>query len=340
MHRPYLNDDLELNAALPRIKNLPDPHKARPNKKIINSIKHTTDYPADPEDSLENLELTYHPSRHEREWIIKSLSELYDQKWFTDILRLVKGGKEASVYLCQTQHNDLSSLLAAKIYRPRRFRSLKNDHLYQEGRSLLDASGNIITDDGMLHAIRKKTAFGLGLSHASWIEHEFKTLQTLYQAGADVPQPLACVNNAILMGYVGDLDQAAPALMDVTLPLAEARVLFEQVIHNIDRMLAHDRIHADLSAYNILYWEGKITLIDFPQAIHPNENRSAFSIFKRDVQRVCEYFYRQGVQSDPRQLANELWTRHQQRTDLLIDPALLDEQSEQDRAYWQSLSEQ
>ncbi|MGD9890099.1 MAG: RIO1 family regulatory kinase/ATPase [Dehalococcoidia bacterium] len=27
---------------------------------------------------------------------------------------------------------------------------------------------------------------------------------------------------------------------------------------------ARDRIHADLSPFNILYWEGALTVIDFP----------------------------------------------------------------------------
>ena len=51
--------------------------------------------------------------------------------------------------------------LAAKVYRPRRFRSLKNDHMYREGRVNLDEDGREITEDGMQHAMRKKTDFGL-----------------------------------------------------------------------------------------------------------------------------------------------------------------------------------
>jgi hypothetical protein len=82
-------------------------------------------------DSLAEIELTYTPSRHERGWILDSLSDFYDQEWFSDILRLVKGGKEASVYLCQTKTALQAPLLAAKVYRPRRFRNLKKDHIYR-----------------------------------------------------------------------------------------------------------------------------------------------------------------------------------------------------------------
>jgi hypothetical protein len=33
-------------------------------------------------------------------------------------------------------------------------------------------------------------------------------------------------------------------------------------------------------------------------------------IFRRDVERLCQYFERYGVESDPLDLARELWTRH------------------------------
>jgi RIO kinase 1 len=120
-------------------------------------------------------------------------------------------------------------------------------------------------------------------------------MQVLHAAGADIPKPYASGNNAILMGYYGDAIMGAPTLNDVDLDRTEARQLFERVIHNIDLMLSHNRVHGDLSAYNILYWDGDIVLIDFPQAIHPEINHSSYKIFQRDVVRVCEYFARQGM---------------------------------------------
>jgi serine/threonine-protein kinase RIO1 len=69
-------------------------------------------------------------------------------------------------------------------------------------------------------------------------------------------------------------------------------------------------IHGDLSAYNILYWEGSAVLIDFPQVIETSTNEDAYGILGRDVQRVCDYFGKQGVQCDPAALLDELWTRY------------------------------
>jgi hypothetical protein len=80
--------------------------------------------------------------------------------------------------------------------------------------------------------------------------------------------------------------------------------------HGDNRPVAHGLIHGDLSAYNILYWEGRITLIDFPQVTYAASNRNARAIFERDVRRVCEYFLAQGVQVEPSHMAAELWERH------------------------------
>ena len=285
-------------------------------------------------DSLAEKELTYTPSRHERGWILDSLSDFYDQEWFSDILRQIKGGKEASVYLCRAKTALQAHLLAAKVYRPRRFRNLKKDHIYREGRENLDENGNPIRNAGMLHAIRKKTDYGKQLTHTAWIEYEYRTLQILHAAGADVPAPYTRGNNAILMGYIGDEDQAAPTLHEVHLTQVEARRLYTQALHNVELMLNHHLIHGDLSAFNILYWQGEITLIDFPQAIHPEQNVNAYRIFERDIIRLCEYFATYGIRSNPKRLASGLWKDRGYRIEHLVDPAYLDADSEEDRRYW------
>ena len=288
-------------------------------------------------DVIDTYKFSYRASRHERLWIIDSLSGFYEQQWFSDVLRLVKGGKEASVYQCLGSAATGDRYLAAKIYRPRQFRHLRKDHLYREGRANLDADGNPITEDGMLNAIRKRSAYGLQLAHTSWLAHEYNALQVLHAAGGDVPAPYAASDNCILMEYVGGDNLAAPALIEIELEPDEAQPLFARVLKNIELMLAKDLVHADLSAYNILYWQGEIKLIDFPQVIHPDRNSNAYQIFARDVSRVCEYFARLGVPSKPRRIAAELWTAFNRRLHPDVHPALLDDQDERDRAYWDKL---
>jgi RIO kinase 1 len=125
-----------------------------------------------------------------------------------------------------------------------------------------------------------------------------------------VPQPVGAAENSILMGYQGDTLGAATALSDVALPLEEAQALFAEAMRNIELMLSFDIIHGDLSAYNILYWEGKITLIDFPQVCSVETNEHAAFILQRDITRTCEYFQKQGVECDPEQIFEDLWKRY------------------------------
>ena len=261
-------------------------------------------------DSRSDFQFTYVPARFEEWWLLTSLSDFYEHKWISDVLRRVKSGKEASVYQCRAGASASGELVAAKVYRPWSLRNMKQDGMYRQGRADLDDEGRQVIEDGMLHAIEKKTEYGRELLHQSWIAYEFRTLQALHAAGADVPVPYVMAHNAILMGFVGSAQGCAPSLNEVRLDYDEASTLFERVLRNIEILLSMDKVHGDLSAYNILYWNGDITLIDFPQVVSPHENRNAYAIFERDVRRVCEYFTRQGVRANARQLATELWQAH------------------------------
>jgi RIO kinase 1 len=253
---------------------------------------------------------TFESSRYERLWILTYLGHFYDDKQITDVLYTVKGGKEATVYCCAAHPATGLDLIAAKIYRPRPFRQLRNDARYRRGRAILDERGKVVRDERLLHAIRKKSDKGKAAEHTSWLEHEYRTLERLYRAGADVPQPVSHGHSTILMEYFGGPRMPAPLLRDVRLDRDEAEHLFGRLMRNVELMLAQGRIHGDLSAYNVLYWEGDIRIIDFPQAVDPYENAEAYAIFERDVTRLCQYFARQGISSEPRAIAAELWARH------------------------------
>jgi serine/threonine-protein kinase RIO1 len=92
--------------------------------------------------------------------------------------------------------------------------------------------------------------------------------------------------------------------------------------------------HGDLSV-NILYWEGDISLIDFPQVVPPASNPAAWTIFLRDMTRICQYFASQGVRRDAYELAADLWTSHGYRITKKIDPRHLDPEEKEDRRLWE-----
>ncbi|MCL4834805.1 MAG: hypothetical protein KJZ86_20360 [Caldilineaceae bacterium] len=281
------------------------------------------------------LEITYTPARFEAEWLLDSLRNFFLQDLITDVMAQVKGGKEASVYRCVPHPTVDAGWLAAKVYRPRQFRNLRNDAMYREGRQILtDEDGKPADpkDDRIIRAIGKKSAFGVQVQHTSWLMHEFTTLQKLYNAGAAVPRPVAADQNAILMGYIGDGGRGAPTLHETALSQAEAGPLFHETMRNIEIMLDQGYIHGDLSAYNILYWEGKITLIDFPQVTNARGNRSARKILDRDVRRVCDYFARFGVNSNPAAITEKLWKRYAEPDpmDYLADMSRIEAEREEE----------
>lgn len=254
---------------------------------------------------------TYQPARYESEWLLGSLRSFYDQGLISDVLSQVKGGKEANVYCCEANPATGQTLLAAKVYRPRRFRNLRNDAMYRQGREVLTPDGHAVKKNEyrVMRAIGKKTSFGEQVQHTSWLMYEYTTLERLYRLGAAVPRPVGAAENAILMSYIGDAQQAAPTLHEIDLAPDEAEALFREVVRNIELMLEQDLIHGDLSAYNILYSAGSITLIDFPQVVNGQTNPKAYFVLERDIRRVCDYFSSQGVACDPAAIAQDLWQR-------------------------------
>lgn len=288
--------------------------RPKPKKKSDHSVVEELSNEADTRDTV--FKTTYQPARFEAVWLRDSLNPFYEVDLVTDVLAIVKGGKEANVYRCLGGPS-APELVAAKVYRPRQFRNLSNDALYREGREVLAGDGRVVKKNAhrVMRALGKKTSFGVQVAHTSWLMYEFNTLKSLYAAGAAVPEPLSVAENAILMGYIGDHNLAAPTLHEVRLEYAAARRLLDTVIHNIETMLAANWIHGDLSAYNILYWEGEITIIDFPQVTNAVSNSNARFILTRDVQRVCDYFTLQGLTINAKGLADSLWHRFQTRSE-------------------------
>jgi RIO kinase 1 len=230
-----------------------------------------------------------------------ALDSFFAEGLISEILYTVKSGKEATVYCCKANPSTGSELLAAKVYRSRNNRGFKNDAVYQEGRVILDRH--------VRRAVQNKSSFGREAQFAMWVNYEFEALKALYKAGADIPRPLARTESAILMEYFGDARQSAPSLQSVELARHEVRPVFERLIGNIELWLAHNYVHADLSAYNVLYWQGQVHIIDFPQAVDPRFNPNAFTLLTRDIENICNYAARYGLEQNGQRIAERLWRK-------------------------------
>jgi len=229
----------------------------------------------------------------------EAFDHFFSEGYVTDLVRPLKSGKEAEVILCRANPATGAELLALKMYRPRDRRAFRNDHLYKAGRVILNGHDR--------RAVAKKTRHGRAFDEAWWTFHEWEALQTLHEAGADVPRPVAASEGALLMEYVGDEASAAPQLRQVTLSPSEAKPVLDRLLWNVELALRHNVVHADLSAFNVLWWEGRPTIIDLPQAVDPRSNPNASELLSRDVANICTYFERYGLRSRPEELARGLW---------------------------------
>ena len=221
----------------------------------------------------------------------------------TDVLYVVRSGKEATVYCCRGSEEFGGGLVAAKVYRPLERRNFHNEAIYRPGH---DAA--LPRRDKL--ALRKKTAHGREVQYGIWIGAEYQTLKMLHDAGADVPAVFSHSHGAILMEYFGDEDAAAPMLNRAALPREHADMLLRGIIDNVALWLRHHYVHGDLSPYNLLYWEGRIVAIDFPQAVDARFNPNARSLLMRDLENVCGHFSKYGISADPARIANALWANY------------------------------
>lgn len=252
---------------------------------------------------------TYSATDHEVVYLQDSLGSFFEDEFLIDILYKVRVGKEATCYCCRAHPDTGHDLVAAKVYRPRMFRAMRNDWYYRIGREMATPDGSAAYRGRVLRALQKHTAFGKRVESLSWCQHEFSLLKSLHAGGVDVPEPLASGESAILMQYLGDESQGAPTLHMVSLDPDDARPLFDSVVGAIEVMLRQYLVHGDLSAHNILYWDGKAHVIDLPQAVAADQHPGAFELLARDVERVCQYFAKQGIDSDPIGLAMGMWQR-------------------------------
>lgn len=231
------------------------------------------------------------------------LDEHVGAGYVEEVLGEVKSGKEATVYCCRGGHRLPGRLVAAKVYRARMVRQFANAATYNAGRNRQPWKREA-------RAMVANTRLGRELAFGRWVADEYATLKLLHAAGVSVPEPLAVSERIILMEYIGDEVEPAPSLTDVALKRVEAEALFGVLIGEVERMLAHDRVHGDLSPYNVLYHDGRARIIDVPQAVDARFNPNALELLDRDIDRTCAYFQRFGVESEPMRISRGMWRRY------------------------------
>ena len=231
----------------------------------------------------------------------EAFEHFFDEGLIEQVLKPLKHGKEASVHLCRANPRTTGEhLVVLKRYHPLDRRDFRDETLYRDG--------EFIKERRIRVALNKKTKFGREVQGGLWVSREWETLELLW-GRAPVPRPIEWTGEAILMSYIGEEDTPAPRLHEYRFDdVEELEALWSQVRRAIELMLYRDVVHGDLSAYNVLVWEGEITLIDFPQAVDPKKNRHAQAFLERDIRRIGEWFEHRGLALPWERIAADLWT--------------------------------
>jgi RIO kinase 1 len=214
-------------------------------------------------------------------------------------LGVFKTGKEADVSLIRRTHGDGSVLLAAKQYRDAQHRMFHRDAGYLEGRRMRRSREN--------RAIATRTTFGRELIAGQWAAAEFDALSRLWLSGASVPYPVQLFGTELMMEFIGDAQGvAAPRLAQLRPSPDEAAELFTQMRDVLGRLADTGYTHGDLSPYNVLVHEGRLVLIDLPQAVDLVGNPQGFTFLRRDCDNICAWFVARGVDADAGLLYDDL----------------------------------
>jgi RIO kinase 1 len=230
-----------------------------------------------------------------------ALQPLIDDGVIDEVIRPLKSGKEATVYLVRSG----GETRCAKVYRDMAQRSFQKRAQYQEGRK--------VRGSRQARAMSKSTRFGRREQEAAWKNAEVDALYQLTSAGVRVPRPFGYFNDTLIMELVTDAaGDPAPRLGDLELTPDTARDYHGFLIQQIVRMLSIGLIHGDLSEFNVLVGPNGPVIIDLPQVVNAAGNNGALAMLERDVNNIRGTLGRFAPELLNTEFAREMWALFEQ----------------------------
>ena len=226
----------------------------------------------------------------------EGLQPLLDDGVIDEVIRSLKSGKEATVYMVRAGVHTR----CAKVYRSMAQRSFKKRAQYQEGRK--------VRGSRQARAISKSSHFGRREQEAAWKNAEVAALYQLVAAGVRVPQPHGYFDGVLIMELVVDAEgKPAPRLGEVELSAEIAREYHRFLIGQVVRMLCVGLIHGDLSEFNVLVSPDGPVIIDLPQVVNAAGNNAALAMLERDVNNLRSTLGRFAPELLATEFAREMW---------------------------------
>ena len=225
-----------------------------------------------------------------------ALQPLIDDGVIDEVIRPLKSGKEATVYLVRSGGHTR----CAKVYRNMAQRSFQKRAQYQEGRK--------VRGSRQARAMSKSTRFGRKEQEAAWKNAEVDALYKLASAGVRVPKPFGYFNDTLIMELVTDAaGDPAPRLGDIDVSPETAREYHRFLIQQIVLMLSIGLIHGDLSEFNVLVGPDGPVIIDLPQVVNAAGNNGALAMLERDVNNIRGTLARFAPELRETEFAREMW---------------------------------
>jgi len=130
-----------------------------------------------------------------------------------------------------------------------------------------------------------------------WAEKELHNLMKMAKGGIRVPDVVVLKKHVLVMSFIGNDGKPAPKLKDAVERMTKAQVAeaYNQVLSiMVDLYNVCQLVHADLSEYNILWYDGDCWIIDVSQSVEPI-HPSGLNFLYRDCTNISNFFNKWGV---------------------------------------------